>query len=252
MKPNGAVIYDGPSMLDGQPIVAIATGLNAKSANSKTGGMLQVWILSAEASPMEAARTGLDAAVCGGCPHRGRVIEDPKTGDLRNDGRTCYVTLFQGPRSVYAAWQRGAYLNATDDATRYATGSGRIVRLGAYGDPAAVPAHVWESLLEGAAGWTGYTHQWRSAGHLQRWCMASVDSEQEHIEAVARGWRTFRVRTAAQALTASERVCPASEEAGKLTTCEACQACSGYAGRGRSSIAIIVHGVGSKRFSAAA
>jgi hypothetical protein len=252
MKANGAVIFNGPSELDGAPIVVIATGLAAGSANAKTGAMVQVWILRADQAPQEAAHSGADASICGDCPHRGRIV------DGRNVDRTCYVTLFQGPRSVYSAWQRGIYSDAAADPysaaaslERVRIGEGRMVRLGAYGDPAAVPEHVWDALLHKAAGWTGYTHQWRVADHMQRWCMASVDSEAEHIEAEAAGWRTFRVRTATEQLTQRERVCPASEEAGKLTTCAACQACSGRDGRGHSSIAIIVHGAAAKRFKAA-
>ena len=41
-KPTGYVIYDGPSLADGAPIIVIAT---IKSGNSKTGDMLQTWII---------------------------------------------------------------------------------------------------------------------------------------------------------------------------------------------------------------
>jgi hypothetical protein len=254
---NGAIIYKGPSMLDGQPIVAIATGLKAGSANSKTGSMVQVWILRGDVAPSEAARTGADESVCGGCPHRGRVIAEAVANStevrFRNVDRTCYVLLFQGPRSVYAAYERGSYADLTgmhDAMELRVLGRNRIVRMGAYGDPAAIPAHVWNALLSDAAGWTGYTHQWRNADHLSRWCMASVDSEREHAEAEAAGWRTFRVRTTGQQLMLGERVCPASAEAGKKTTCVACQACSGGDGRGHSSIAIIAHGATARKFAA--
>ena len=43
--PNGAIIYRGPSLLDGKPIVVIAVGLNSSSKNRKTGNMLQTYIL---------------------------------------------------------------------------------------------------------------------------------------------------------------------------------------------------------------
>jgi len=36
-KLNGVVLYEGPSMLDGEPIVVIAT---LKSSNIKTGNMV--------------------------------------------------------------------------------------------------------------------------------------------------------------------------------------------------------------------
>ena len=40
--PNGAIIYRGPSMLDGSPIVAILTGIDKPSHNPKTGPMAQL------------------------------------------------------------------------------------------------------------------------------------------------------------------------------------------------------------------
>ena len=43
---NSAVIYRGVSRLDGRtPIVVIATGMESKSTNSKTGGMVQTYIV---------------------------------------------------------------------------------------------------------------------------------------------------------------------------------------------------------------
>ena len=47
------VLYEGPSLLDGEPIVAILTGLRSSSGNRKTGAMLQTWILRADVSPAE-------------------------------------------------------------------------------------------------------------------------------------------------------------------------------------------------------
>lgn len=35
-RPNGVILYEGPSKLDGQPIVVIAVGLKTKSSNTKT------------------------------------------------------------------------------------------------------------------------------------------------------------------------------------------------------------------------
>jgi len=90
---------------------------------------------------------------------------------------------------------------------------GRTVRLGAYGDPAAVPFQVWQALLAYAAAWTGYTHQWRRAPELAAYCMASVDTPGERAEARFLGFRTFRVRAAGQAVETREVVCPASAEA---------------------------------------
>ena len=67
---NGRVVWEGESRLDGAPIVLIVTGFSQKSANRKTGRMLQSYILRRDVAPLEAVRTGLDTSVCGGCRHR--------------------------------------------------------------------------------------------------------------------------------------------------------------------------------------
>lgn len=143
---------------------------------------------------------------------------------------------------------------------RFNPATGKRIRLGAYGDPAAVPAHVWEQLLEDSDGRTGYTHQWAhrdplvraNAAALRPYVMASADSIADHQRATAAGWRTFRVRTASSPLLERERVCPASTEAGARTECAACRACSGTAGRGHSNITIIAHGAQARAFKEAA
>jgi len=111
----------------------------------------------------------------------------------------------------------------------------RFVRLGSYGDPAAVPYEVWENICNVAAGYTGYTHQWDNKKIDQRiknFCMASVDSivgyTKEYDKARALGWRTFRVRESLEnPVMDDEFVCPASKEAGVLTNCQRCNLCCG-------------------------
>ena len=67
----GYTIYDGPSMLDGQRIVVIVTGIKG-SRNTKTGNMVQTYILRPDMHPLEAVRTGADVSICGDCPARGK------------------------------------------------------------------------------------------------------------------------------------------------------------------------------------
>lgn len=233
-KPTGFVIYKGPSLLDGTPIVAIAI---VSSSNVKTGNMIQTHILVDNGKlPMENVNDLTDSAVCGDCKHR------------RGKGGACYVIPAQGPTVVFKTYLRGKYPESLDRAAQVA--SGRVVRMGTYGDPAAVPAYVWERLLSQSAGHTGYTHQHRSgkAEHVREWCMASADTEQERLEAQQNGWRTFRVRLAEDALTPGEFVCPASSEGGKRRLCEDCLACDGGTNPRKGSVAIISHGAVAKRY----
>ena len=241
-KVNGVVLYRGPSQLDGSPIVVIATGLAKASRNAKTGGdLVQTWIIREDVSPTEAVNTGLDAAVCGGCKHRGRIE------DGRNVGRTCYVTVFQAPLSVYKAYQRGIYPTVTPAEARELF-AGRGVRVGAYGDPVAAPYALWAEWLADAAFHTGYTHQWALFPEFAEIVMASCDTPAERAMAKVLGFRTFRVTAedARQDRAEREVVCPASAEAGHKTACDACKACGGNAAKAKADIVITVHGVAGK------
>jgi hypothetical protein len=235
-RANGVVLWKGQSLLNGDLIVLVATGLNApQRQNEKTGHMIQTWILCDDVSPIEASRTGADERICGGCPHRGVANGAVAVG------RTCYVQLWSGVRNVWLAYKRGTYhLNKTDAPFR-----GLGVRVGSYGDPAAVPVEVWQRALHKAAFSTGYTHQWRSRPDLKSFCMASTDSDEEREEARVMGWRTFRV---GENPRAGEVVCPASEEAGYKATCNVCRACGGVGAKARADIVIAPHGNG-KRLS---
>ena len=237
----GFVFYCGPSPIDGAPIVAIAT---LKSVNEKTGDMVQTWILREDVSPLDAIQSGADVSICGNCAHRGR----------KGKKRTCYVDVGKAPQGVWNAFHRGQYIDLSDDPELVAhLIQGRIVRMGAYGDPAMVPVRQWRMLLAAAAGRTGYTHAWRRmwAQALRPYVMASVDSVQEQDIARAMGWRTFRVRTETEPLQANEFACPASPEAGNKKQCIDCQACDGADRPGKASAAIIVHGAMARHFAVA-
>ena len=237
---NGVVLYEGPSLLDGEPIVAILTGLRSSSGNRKTGAMLQTWILRSDGDPVRAWQDGRDRSVCGECPHRHRS---------QGGQGTCYVNKGQAPLAVWRAYHRGRYQLATDPRELAAVGAGRAVRIGSYGDPGAVPAWVWRSLVARATSWTGYTHQWREAD-LADLCMASVDSAREALEARTLGYRYFRVAELARGREQSrgEALCPASEQAGHRVTCEGCPIkCSGGQGL---NVVIPAHGATGAAFVA--
>jgi len=233
---TGLVLYRGPSMLDGAPIIAIATGLDGKFRNAKTGAMVQTWIVRDDVAPNVALKTGEDSSVCGDCMHRPA------------NGGGCYVRVFQAPLNVWKTAHRGRYALAADLEAIAAAGRGRNVRVGSYGDPAAVPVAVWRALLSEADAHTGYTHQWRRAPELAAFLMASADSPEEAHQAQAAGFRTFRVRAPLEPVDAREFICPASKEAGQKTNCAACRACGGQASKAKASPVIIAHGATARRF----
>ena len=110
---NGRIIYEGKSLLDGAEIVVIVTGLANGSDNSKTGDMLQTWILRTDTDPITANRTGLDFSICGNCKLRGVVNMTKKKGTA--DKRPCYVTLHHAPLNVWKTYKRGRYENLSGD-----------------------------------------------------------------------------------------------------------------------------------------
>ena len=225
---KSAIIYNGPSLLDGKPIVVIATFSNR---NKKTGAVVQTYILCRDINPLEASKTGADFTICGNCIMRGEVTTDPVRKQAK--GRKCYVNLGQGVLIVWKAFQRGVYKTgpARD------MGRGRFVRVGTYGDPAACPAHVWEELLSEADTWTAYSHQ---SGWRPDIAMQSADTKAEAEAHWSNGHRTFRViADLGQLDKAKEALCPASKEAGRRVQCTACKLCKGSS-RGKS-IAIVEH-----------
>jgi hypothetical protein len=198
---------------------------------------VQAWILREDVSPTAAVKTGVDAAICGDCRHR---------GDGRGNRRSCYVEYFRAPHNLWRSLPAtGAEISPVDLAETLA---GKHLRLGAYGDPAAIPLHVWRVLLTRVSGWTAYTHQWRTCeSEFKAIAMASVDTDKEQREALSAGWRTFRVLRSNDPLLESEIVCPASEEGGYAAQCATCGLCCGSA-RGAKSIAIVAHGSGATYF----
>ena len=143
--PNGAILWSGPSLLNGEPVAVVAVGFKRPTVNPKTGDLIQVYIVPVAESPHAAARSGRDVSVCGECPLR-----------PSSDGG-CYVTTQWGPSQVWKQAAAGKYISV-DPAGGAVLLAGADVRLGAHGDPGAVPLEVWEQLVEHAHGWSGYTH----------------------------------------------------------------------------------------------
>jgi hypothetical protein len=208
-------------LIDGKPIVCVAT---VSTGNRKTGIGLSTYIMRSDIPPLEALANGDDRSICGDCIHR---------GDGSPASRSCYVLVFQGPRSVYDAYTRGKYKKADPSKLDKTL----PVRLGAYGDPAAVPAEIWRRLVKGAPSWTGYTHS-PHVQDLRDLCMASVETVEQAGIMQARGWKTYRTMPQGGAPLHDEVRCPASEEMGHKVTCAQCKLCNGR----KKNVVIEIHG----------
>ena len=230
---NAHKVYDGPSMMDGKPIVVIMTGFKRASKNVKTDDMIQTWILRKDIAPHTAQKTGDDASICGKCPLRPLLHKVSPVAD-----KPCYVKTWQAPLSTWRA-------NKDKDVTPLAEVAelikDRQVRWGSYGDAAAVPGFIW-GPLKGRKG-TNYTHQWETCDPELRYrTMASVHSLEERRRAKAKGFGTFRTIRSLDELTSGEVLFPASKEAGARTTCAKCNLCNGRKDNDkRKDIAIVSH-----------
>jgi len=238
---TGLVLYEGPSLIDGAPIVVIANRIANPSTNVKTGAIAQTFIIRSDMRPLDAIKSGADESVCGSCLAR-----------PANEG-FCYVQVGRSVESVYGAFTRGRYARPGidyDPAIVADVFADTRFRMGSYGDPAAAPFAIWENAASLTKSRYGYTHQWRARPEFAALCMASCDTEQDHLDAKAAGWRTFRMRLALDDKAPREVACPASKESGFKTTCESCGACGGLSSKAKADIVIIAHGPTASRYAA--
>jgi len=169
---KNCILYEGPSMLDGKPIVALVAGLMRPSANPKVP-FPQVYVLPQDV--LEGAKR--EASTCGSC----RVRE------------FCYVRN-DSIQSVAKSYLRGNYEPRNADHNDFIAANG--LRLCAFGDPAALPEPLIDELCElvdPLAPWTFYTEEWRRFPSLSIYGMASVHTLKQKREANRLGWRTFRI-----------------------------------------------------------
>lgn len=239
-RPIGFEVYRGPSAIGGGDVVGILT---LTSRNRKTGDMAQLWILPADRSPLDALRDGENHASCGDCPLQG--VYDPAAG--RMSGRVCYVNVGQAPVGVWKAFRAGRYDTYRRDLHAEILAD-RSIRLGAYGDPAALPDSIVEHFATVGRGWTGYSHQLfridrERADRLARWLMVSCHNQAQLSEARRRGWRAFVTVAPEHAergkVPAGAVECPAYTRG---VSCETCQLC-----RGTSRPALDVYAIGHGR-----
>lgn len=231
----GVILYEGPSHIDGAPIVVIATRITTSSNNAKTGAMVQTFIMRADVHPQRALKDGRDESVCGDCPQR------------PFKGGKCYVDVAKSVASVFGAYERGRYARPGidyDPAILPELFAGMAFRLGTYGDSAAAPFQIWRAATLRAAKITGYSHQWRDPRFqaFSLLCMASCETESDQLLASACGWRTFRAKKAAETKIVTEIGCPAAKENGARTSCDRCGLCAGNSSASKRDIVINLHG----------
>ena len=238
----GFIAYEGPSEIDGAPIVVIINRIDSDSENEKTGALVQSFIIRSDVAPTDALKTGDDASICGDCEHRPLLA--------RTNGKApCYVNVGRSVRSVFEAYKRGRYTYA-DNATIARALAQKVVRLGTYGDPAAAPVEMWTQITR-YADRRGYTHQWNRPGFdAAAWAplvMASADTIDQAAHANLLGMRGFRVSIGVDKQP-GETICPASAEGGKKSTCAKCTLCAGTSIQARD-VVIADHASGHARRS---
>ncbi len=204
--------------------------------------MIQTWILREDVAPHDALHSGEDSSVCGDCVLRPFTAKG--TGQP-----VCYASCSGGRAGIVNIWRSYEMGNiplvSPEEAAELLRG--RLVRLGSYGDPAAIPIGVWQRMLKSCAGSIGYTHQWRTCDPAwSRLVMASVETPEERVEAKRREWRTFRVKSEVGSKQIGEVVCPGSAEAGRKLNCGQCMACRGKEDGRQSDIVITAHGPGTR------
>ena len=239
MQKQSCLIYRGPSEIDGQPIIA---ALTFSKRNKKLGKMASLYIINDNGKgPIENNRLGLDVSICGNCPLKG-IAHNGDKGTAKE--RVCYVSLIHGPNSIYKAYKANKYKLVND---LVSLGANEAIRLGAYGDPAAVPNHIIKALISKAKSYTGYTHQHDLKSVDYSNCMASTNS----LESARKFWklniRTFRTIKENDGLQPNEILCPATDPKlkEKAITCATCKLCKGSSIKAKS-VAVVLHGNGAK------
>ena len=198
-------------------VVVTATGGRRRSVNKKTGNMIQIQAAPTAVDPVTAGNSGHQKLVCFDCPIQA----------------LCYVNKGHAPLAV---WQATQGAEPISPAAWDGWAGDKPVRLGSWGDPAAMPVDVLQTVTGGR--WTGYTHQWRKRPDLVELCMASVETLEQREEATALGWRTFRPILEGQAPDTGEILCPYVSHG---VQCADCMLCNGRRSQAKD-IVVPIHG----------
>ena len=236
---RGFIVYRGKSMLGGGDVVCIAT---LHSKNGKTGDMVQVWIIPEDIHPLDALHEDKNFAACGTCIMQGTPGKKGKKRKKGMDNRGCYVNVGQAPAAVFKGYKRGIYPEYRRDLHEHYL-SGRYIRLGAYGDPAAMPVSLVKYLATIGRGHTGYSHQlfWidqQDANELAKYLMVSCHNKAQHAEARRRGWRSFVVIAEGQDAPDNAVQCPYYTHEVQCIHCKLCQGTS----KAVKDVYVLAHG----------
>ena len=191
----------------------MASILVYQSLNRKTGNIPQVYILCKDV-PVGAYSRLETKAVCNDCP-----LQKKPAGC-----GSCYVATHRGPRVVYEAYKGGLYQSIP--VRMVADVLPKVVRVGAYGDPLAVPASVWAELKESFKYVLGYTHSWRDKPIEARHWMASCHTVEDIQIANALGLSTFTAVTEQkniQKVPKRRRLCNNVKESMQCAQCRLCR-----------------------------
>lgn len=205
------------------------------TSNEKTGSLIQNYLIPQEwIESIEKITKLSDKAVCFDCPHG------------QSEEKTCYVRKGQSAMGL-ASKVRSMRKIGLDNIPEFSPEieadllnaiEGRGVRFGSYGEPILLGENLISKITKRAKFWTGYTHQWHKNNWAKNYFMASVESSIVSNVAQKMGFRTFFV---GQANDPKNYVtCPASKEAGKITTCDKCKLCMGTQSKAKS-VTILPH-----------
>jgi|TARA_R100000479_G_scaffold110386_1_gene55489 hypothetical protein len=224
---SSIVLYKGISLLDNKTnIMVVLSGYTKDSTNTKTGPLAQIYILSVDTLPVEAYKSG-SRAVCGSCRYNG--------------GNGCYVRWSH----LKSLWNSARTQNPISKELTKELLKGLRVRVGAAGDPLAVPADFWKDILSSCESYTGYTHQWLEpfAKQYNEMFMASVDTEQEKTKAFWKGWNTFQVLDnedpESKSVQCLATIPDKTDINGLPMSCASCMMCNG---KGAKAVHVQLHG----------
>ncbi len=213
-----------------EAVILVITNIIKASTNDKTGDMVQTWIF--DRGLLTAPK--VFGAKCERCP----MVQ------------ACYVSEnTMGYKSVRKAALKALGIIEGNTSYKVATLqevlpllSGRRLRLGAYGDPSALPLADLEALVNASRGHTGYTHFYHEIDSAySEFLMASVESLSDEMLAQSLGYRTFRVLRKGETdheVTDRSILCLESD---KGIQCADCMLCSGMSKPNAKNIYIYEH-----------